>query len=182
MNLEMPKSSIIGVSLTIFGVAVLINCGKQETKLAEPPQAVTVAGNWKPALPPEFAAFPMKDGGACYLDALNGSAIADKRLRIKSDAPTSFAGWAVANMKTGQVGTAVGIALHSATPYYIAAQAYVRTGLGAALKGGPSLDNGGLKLDATPLNVPAGDYRVLFLIQSDRELLRCDTGNTLQVR
>jgi hypothetical protein len=36
-------------------------------------------------------------------------------------------------------------------------------------------------LHATQLNVPAGDYRVFFLIQSDREVLRCDTGRNLRV-
>ncbi|HEY4088568.1 MAG TPA: hypothetical protein VGM43_21710 [Bryobacteraceae bacterium] len=169
------------VSLVILGAGALTSCGKQETAPEAAPQAAPIAANWKSALPAEFATLTMKDGGVCYLDALNGSAIADGPVRVKSGSPTAFAGWGVADVKTGRVGTSVGIVLNSATPYYIAARAYVRAGLGAALKGAHSLDSGGLKLDATPLNVPAGDYRVLFLMQSDHNLLRCDTGHTLQV-
>jgi hypothetical protein len=94
----------------------------------------------------------------------------------------SLAGWTVADLKAGRLGSGVGIQLNAATPYFIVGDSYSRPGLGAALKGSTSLDGGGLKLDATPLNVPAGDYRILFLVQSDHDLLRCDTGRSLHVQ
>jgi hypothetical protein len=54
--------------------------------------------------------------------------------------------------------------------------------LGAALKGSSSLDSGGLKLDSTPLNVPAGQYNVRFLIKSGGDMVRCDTGRILSIQ
>jgi len=155
-------------------------CGNKESAAPQAAQTPTPAGNWQTTMPAKFAGLTAKDGGACFLDAVNGPAAGPGPILIKSLSPMSLAGWAV-DLKAGRLGSALGIQLNGATPYYIAADGYPRPGLGAALKSSPSLDGGGLKLDATPLNVPAGDYRVVFLIQSDNDLLRCDTGHTLRV-
>jgi hypothetical protein len=156
-------------------------CGKQEQAPSQVAQAPNLAGNWQALMLEKLAGSAVKDGGACYLDAFNGTTIGNGPIVVKSVSPASFAGWAVADLKGGRAGSSVGIQLNAAKPYFISAVRYKRPGLGAALKGRPSLDDGGLKLDATPLNVPPGDYRVLFLIQSDLNVLRCDTGRTLRV-
>ena len=171
----------IRISLMVLAIGFSVGCGKEEPAASQPSLTPPLTGNWQATMPAKFAGLSVKDGGACYLDAVNAGAIGDGPFLIKSGSQLSLAGWAVADLKAGRLGSAVGVQLHAATPYFIAAESYVRPGLGAALKS-PALEGGGFKLDATPLNVPAGDYRVLFLIQSDHDLLRCDTGRTLRVQ
>jgi hypothetical protein len=123
----------------------------------------------------------LKDGGTCYLDAFGDGKIGDAPIPASSQAPVWVAGWAVADLNGGRLGDALGVELKAATSYFLAADSYVRPGLGAALKH-PSLDGGGLKIDPTPLNVPAGDYGLFFLIQDNRDLLRCDTSRTVRIQ
>jgi hypothetical protein len=132
-------------------------------------------------MPAKFAGATVKDGGTCYLDDINDQVNPEGPVLIRSGAPVWMGGWAVADLKAGRLGSGVGVQLNAPIPYYVVGDSYSRPGLGAALKN-PSLDGGGLKLDPTALNVPAGDYRVLFLIQSDHDLLRCDTARTLRVQ
>jgi hypothetical protein len=169
------------VSMVILAVGFAVSCERREVAPAESSQTPTQPGRWQGTMPAEFKGLELRDGGACYLDAVNGAGIEDGPKVVKAGSAVSLAGWAVADVKAGRLGSAIGIQLNSATPYFIGAETYVRPGLGAALKA-PALDGGGVKLDSTPLNVPVGDYRVLFLIQSDRNLLRCDTGRTLRVQ
>ena len=136
--------------------------------------------------PAKFAGLTVKDGGACYLDAVDGAGIGTGPIPVKSGTPVSLAGWAVADLKAERSRGAVGIQLNPtalygirSVPYFVSADTYTRPGLGAALKSSSSLDSSGLKLDAATLSVPGGEYRILFLIQSDHDLLRCDTGRTL---
>jgi hypothetical protein len=177
------SGGLVALSLFLVLAGLCASCGKQEpaqssTSAAPSPASPAAWRNtWQPSPPPGLT---IKDGGACFFDALNGAALADGPIRVKSGAPLSLAGWAVADLKAGRLGSAVGIQLNAPAPYFIAADAYVRPGLGAALKNS-SLDGGGLRLNTTPLDVPAGDYRVLFLVQSYGELLRCDTGRVLRV-
>jgi hypothetical protein len=131
-------------------------------------------------MPAKFAGLAAADGGTCFLDGVNDAVPPTGPILVKSGSPLSLVGWAV-DLKAGRLGSALGIELNAATPYFIAADSFTRPGLGTALKN-PSLDGGGLKLDATPLNVPAGDYRLLFLIQSNSGLLLCDTGHALRVQ
>ncbi|MBV9508065.1 MAG: hypothetical protein JO323_23990 [Acidobacteriia bacterium] len=160
--------------------ALTVNCGKQESATAPPAEASAAAGPWQQSMPAEFAGLTVKDGGACYLDVVNGADAANPP-RIRPNSMIALAGWAVADPKAGRSGGGVGIQLNSSTPFFIVADRYNRPGLGTALKSSSALDGGGIKLDPTQLNLPAGDYRVIFLIQSDRELLRCDTGRSLRV-
>lgn len=147
---------------------------------AQSTPAPAQSGGWQPVLPANLASLAIKDGGACYLDALNGAVIENGPIRMKAGTPVSLAGWAAADLKLGTVGSALAVQLNSAAPYFAAAMAYQRTGLGAALKN-QALDAGGFRLDTLPMNVPAGNYRILFLIQSGSDLLRCDTGRDLVV-
>ncbi|MEO8592651.1 MAG: hypothetical protein ABI759_04975, partial [Candidatus Solibacter sp.] len=141
--------------VAIVGMTLLVEfcggCGRAEPAPVRVAQPSTPAGNWLTVMPDKFAGLTVKDGGACYIDAFNDSAIGDGPIVSKSGAPASFAGWAVADLKGGLAGSAAGLRLNAAKPYFIGAGRYKRPGLGAALKGSPSLDDGGLKLDATPL-------------------------------
>lgn len=169
----------IAISLTAIAILFSIGCGKQEN--ASPVSATPAsAGSWQTSLPGKFAGFSLKDGGSCFLDTVNGAAAGSSPIAIKSGAPIAMVGWDVANLETGTLGTSFGIQLNAATPYFIAAEGFVRPGLGVALKN-PALDGAGFKLDSTTLNVPAGDYRILFFAQSGIDLLRCDTGRTLRI-
>src|SRR5579862_8565722 len=104
----MAKNSfIVTISLTILGMGVLTSCGKQEAAAPQASQVTTMPGDWKTALPAGFEGLAVKDGGACYLDAVNGP-VPDGPARVKSGAPAAFSGWAVADVKSGGVGTAVG--------------------------------------------------------------------------
>jgi hypothetical protein len=174
-----PNVRFIAIPLTAIAILFSVGCGKQETA---PQVSATpaLAGNWQASLPGKFAALSLKDGGSCFLDTVNGVAASSSPIGIKSGAPIAMVGWDVPNLEAGTLGTSFGIQLNAPTPYFIAAEGFVRPGLGAALKN-PVLDGGGFKLDSTPLNVPAGDYRVLFLAQSGTDLLRCDTGRTLRI-
>lgn len=171
---------LVTISLVILTIGFSVGCGKDELAGSQPPQTSVLSGNWQAVTSGKFAGLTVSDAGACFLDAVNG-ATGDGPFLVKSGSRVSLAGWAV-DLKAGRLGTNLGIQLNSASSYFISADSYSRPGLGAALKSSPALDGGGLKLDATPLNVPAGDYRVLFLIQSDAALLRCDTGRTLRVQ
>jgi hypothetical protein len=171
---------VVTILLTAITVLFSVGCGKPDggaTQVSAPP---TLPGNWVTSLPPQFAGLSLKDGGSCFLDTVNGVAASSNPIPIKSGAPIAMVGWDVANLEAGTLGTLFGIQLNAPTPYFIAAEGFVRPGLGAALKN-PALDGGGFKLDSTPLNVPAGDYRVLFFTQSGNSLLRCDTGRSLRV-
>lgn len=171
---------LIAVLLTI-AIGLTTSCGKEETTTTQAsPTPAPLSGNWQTALPSKFAGLTLKDGGSCSLDSVNGALAGAAPIPVKSGASVAMVGWAVANMEAGILGTSLGIQLNGATPYFVAAESFVRPGLGAALKH-PSLDGGGLKLDPSALNVPAGDYRVLFLAQSDNQLFRCDTGRALHV-
>jgi hypothetical protein len=161
---------------------ILAGCAKEQKEASQAASEVASASaaGWQSALPPALAAFAVKDGGACYLDAIDGAPIASNPIRIKSGSPVAMAGWAVADLKAGVLGRSVGIQLNAATSYSIPAASYEREGLGEALKK-PSLGGGGLMLNSTPLSIPAGYYRVLFLVQSGSDLLRCDTGRDILV-
>lgn len=177
------NNRFVMISLMALMVGFSVGCGKEEPAASQSSPTPALPGNWQTAMPGNFAGLTPKDGGACYLDAVNGAPVGDVPLVIKSGSPAGLAGWAVADLKAGRLGSGVGIQLSVATPYFIVADRYARPGLGAALKSSPSLDGGsGLKLETTPLNVPPGDYRVFFLIQSDHDLLRCDTARTLRVQ
>jgi hypothetical protein len=166
--------------ISLMAAALSMSCGKQESATAPPAQASAPAGPWQHSMPPKFAGLTVNDGGACYLDAVNGADAANPP-GAASNSTVAMAGWAVADLKAGRTGSDVGIQLDSKATYFIAADRYNRPGLGTALKSSSAVDGGGLKLDPTQLNLPSGDYRVFFLIQSDRELLRCDTGRNLKV-
>lgn len=168
---------LIAISLMLIVILFAVGCGKQETERSATP---TLAGNWQTSLPAKFAGLSLKDGGSCFLDTVNGVAAGPGPIAIKSGAPIAMVGWDVPNLEAGTLGISFGIQLNAPTPYFSGAEGFVRPGLGAALKN-PALDGGGFKLDSTPLNVPAGDYRVLFFAQSRSDLLRCDTGRTLRV-
>lgn len=168
--------------LTIIGLGLATGCGKEEAaKTQVSPTPAALSGDWQTRLPPQFAGLTLKDGGNCSLDTVNGALAGAGPISVKSGGSVAMVGWEVADLQAGGLGTSLGVQLNAATPYFIAAEAFVRPGLGAALKN-PALDGGGLKVDPTSLNVPAGDYRVLFLAQSDSQLLRCDTGRTLRVQ
>ena len=172
---------LTAVWLIVIMKGLSAGCGKEETATPQVSSApAALPGNWQTALPPKFAGLTLKDGGSCSLDTVNGALAGPGPIPVKSGASVAMVGWEVANLQAGILGTSVGIQLNAATPYSIAAETFVRPGLGAALKN-PALDGGGLKLDSTALNVPAGDYRVLFLAQSDNQLFRCDTGRTLRI-
>lgn len=172
---------LITIIIMTMAVGLLTGCGKEDTATTQVSAASAVqAGNWTTALPPKFAGLALKDGGNCSLDTVNGALAGTGAIPIKSGASVSMVGWEVANLQADVVGTSFGIQLNGAASYSIPADSFVRPGLGAALKK-PGLDGGGLKLDSTILNVPAGDYRVLFLARSDDQLLRCDTGRTVHI-
>jgi hypothetical protein len=170
--------------ITILSMALMVGfsvgCGKEEPTASQSSPTPALAGNWQPTMPARFAGLTVRDGGTCYLDLINNLVNPDAPVPIKSGAPVFMGGWAVADVKAGRLATAVGVQLDAATPYFIVADSYVRRGLGAALKS-PSLEGGGLKLDPTALNVPPGDYRVFFLLQSDHDLLRCNTARRIHV-
>jgi hypothetical protein len=165
----------------VFCILLVAGCGKEEKKSTEAAGAAPGAGSsaWQATLPAQFSRLMPKDGGMCALDFVAGTLAKGEPIRIASRSPASFEGWAIVDV--GRVGRAVGIQLKAATPYFVVAQPYHRPGLGAALGGTPGLDEGGVKLDAIPLAVTPGDYRVFFLMQSDSTLLQCDTRQTLHV-
>src|ERR1700729_418884 len=71
---QMPKNLfIVTVSLIILSMGALTSCGKQETAAPQASQTETITGNWKTALPAGFEGLAVKDGGACYLDAVNAA-------------------------------------------------------------------------------------------------------------
>jgi hypothetical protein len=170
---------LVTIQLLAIAVFFSVGCGKQESA-PQVSAGPALPGNWQTSMPAKFTGLAPKDGGACYLDAINGGIVGEVPVSVKSGSSLAMAGWAVADVKAGRIGSALGIQLNGPTPYFIAAEGYPRPGLSAALKSS-SLDGGGLKLDPTPLNVPVGDYRIIFLAQSDNDLLRCDTLRTLHI-
>ena len=173
--------------ITIAGVlvsaALAVSCGRQEPGPQPVRQNPAPAGKWQPTMPSSFSGLKVREGGQCYLDVINGASVGAAPTPVKSGSVMSLAGWAVADTQSGQAGSAAGVQLISAGSSYSApAASYARPGLGAALKGPSSLDSGGLKLDSTTLNVPAGQYSVRFLVQSDGEMVRCDTGRILSIQ
>lgn len=172
----------VGSLLPVF--VLLVGCSQPQAPAPAAVQdssAPATAVGWEPALPSSLSSLTVKDGGACFLDAINGAAIPPGPIRLKAGTPVGLAGWAAADLKAGKVGSALAVQLHSANPYFALAEGYARPGLGAALKN-PALDAGGLRLNPLPLNPPAGDYRVLFLMQSGTDLLRCDTGRNIEIQ
>src|ERR1039458_10271170 len=128
------NSRFVTISLMALMMGFSVGCGKQEPATPQASQAPALPGNWQAAMPGKFAGLTAKDGGTCYLDAVNGALVGDVPFVIKSGSPAGLAGWAVADLKAGRLGSGVGIQLSIATPYFIVADSYARPGLGAALK------------------------------------------------
>ena len=173
--------------MTIAGVlvsaALAVSCGRQDAAPQPASQSPAPAGNWQPTMPSDYAGLKVREGGQCYLDVINETSVGAAPTPVKSGSVMSLAGWAVADVQSGQAGSAAGVQLIAAGSSYSApAASYMRPGLGAALKGSSSLDSGGLKLDSTPLNVPAGQYNVRFLVRSGGDMVRCDTGRILSIQ
>ncbi|WP_157447940.1 hypothetical protein [Paraburkholderia ginsengiterrae] len=142
---------------------------------AAPPAA------FAPALPISLNTLTLKDAGGCFLDGANGAGVTSAHVVAKAGGDLSLSGWAAARVKAGKLGSAVAVQLHGDKDYFAEAKTERREGLGAAL-GNAALDGAGLNLEKTAMEIPAGQYRVLFLIQSNSDLLRCDTGRTLDVQ
>ena len=173
---------LIAILLMMIAVGLSTGCGKEETATTQGSATqAALPGNWKAALPANVTGLTVKDGGACYLDMVNNDAPGNAPILVRSGLPMSLAGWVVADQTAGHTGSALWVQLNAVAPYFITADGYQRPGLGAALKN-PALDAGGLKLDPSALNVPAGAYEVLFLAQSGNELVRCDTHHALRVQ
>lgn len=141
-------------------------------------QAASVAFDAK--LPASLATLTIKDAGGCFVDGIDGAPATATPVSAKTGSALTLSGWAAADVKAGTLGSALAVQLHGDKDFFAAASAERRDGLGTAL-GNESLDGAGLRLADTALDVPAGKYRVLVLIQSGNDLLRCDTGRSLDV-
>jgi hypothetical protein len=179
------------VFTTVFAVALVATVavhakGAKETPsqananapAADPQSSVKsfVAGE----LPARFASLTVKEGGTCYLDAIN-SQPPGQITNAKSGSNTSFVGWAVADVKKGKLGTGLGIQLKGNTSYSANADSYSRPPLGEALGHPKILDGGGLKVESIGLPVSRGQFQIYFLIQDGKGVLRCDTGHKLNI-
>lgn len=179
---------LISILIPSIFVMAIAGCGNESPDSEQKDQAyssrVTPVKEFEPTLPASLASLTIGDAkvsGLCYLDALNSSPLGDKPAAIKTGSKISLAGWAVYDVKPATLGSAFAVQLlGKQNSYYSIADSYNRKGLGAAL-GNEVLDGGGLKMEDVSLNVPAGEYRVLFLTQSGNNLLRCDTGHSLNV-
>ena len=84
-------------------------------------------------------------------------------------------------MKAGKVGSAVWLELRGNKSFYSEAAFYQRPGLGKAL-GTESLDGGGVVLRDVALPSEVGRYEVIYLVQSENNIVRCNTGNTISIK
>lgn len=179
---------LITLLITSVFAMTIAGCGN-ESPDSEPKEQtytsrVTPVKEFQPTLPTSLVSLAISDAkvsGLCYLDALNSFSLGDKPATIKAGTKISLAGWAVYDVKSATLGSAFAVQLlGKQNSYYSIADSYNRKGLGAVL-GNEVLDGGGLKMEDVSINVPAGQYRVLFLTQSGNNLLRCDTGHSLNV-
>src|SRR6185312_13964327 len=107
------KTRTCAILSASLGIALLTSCGKQEPAAAQSSQAVATPGKWQPSLPPGFMTLTLKDGGGCYLDVVNG-VDAGGSARAGSGTSVALSGWAVADIKQGKTGNALGIMLKGA--------------------------------------------------------------------
>jgi len=171
----------------VFGFGLSLGgCGKEKSAVSATNQtnlpAVSSSAqlSMQPTLPAELAALNIKDGGVCYLDAINNVPISEKPFVVKVGSDLALIGWAVADLKEGKLGSSPAIQLKGEKNFFAAAEMYKRDGLGKALEH-PALEGGGFKAEKVILSVPSGQYHLLFLTKSGGDLLRCDTGHTLVV-
>lgn len=178
------KMNIFNLAILGAFVFVVSGCEKEPsvstTKIETNVPKIVSINEFRPSLPDSLASLTIKDGGACYLDAVNFAPLGEKPVDLKSGGLVALGGWAVADLKAAKLPTALAVQLNGKQPYFASAEAYSRPGLGKAL-GNDSLDAGGLKIESIALNIPYGQYRVLFLMQSGSDLLRCDTGRTVNI-
>ena len=183
----MNKFKNIAALLASVFVIAIVGCDKEpppEKTSFQNKESVVTAKAFQPALPVGLANLIVSDAkvtGLCYLDSINASPASDAPTTVKSGATLSLAGWAVYDAKLAQLGSAFAVMLLSKqNSFYLTADSYNRKGLGVAL-GNEKLDDAGLVSEGILVDVPAGLYRVLFLTQSGNNLLRCDTGRTLNI-
>lgn len=132
------------------------------------------------SMPPSFAGLPVRDGGRCEIDALNFALFENSPMPLRRGASLALAGWAVVDVRAGTMGAARAVQVGTDPAFYAAGESYLRNGLGAAL-GNTALDRGGFKVERVALNVAPGSHRLFILIQSGKEVLRCDTRRVLRV-
>src|SRR5258708_5095781 len=96
-------------SLMTILIGLSVGCGKQETATTQvsATPAASLPGNWLTALPAKFAGLTIKDDGACYLDAINGTPVGGAPVVVKSGVPTSIIGWAAPDQTAGRLGSAL---------------------------------------------------------------------------
>ena len=70
----------IRISLMVLAIGFSVGCGKEEPAASQPSLTPPLAGNWQATMPAKFAGLSVKDGGTCYLDAVNAVAIGDTRV------------------------------------------------------------------------------------------------------
>lgn len=184
----MNRSYLVKYLAVLVSSICFAGCGEKtqnsEPKVRPAISVVSPVKEFQPRLPSNFAHLIIGDAkvsGLCYLDAINSLPLDGTPITIKAGTEISLAGWAVYDVKSAKLGSAfIAQLLGKQSSYYSTAESYHRKNLGAAL-GNVKLDGGGLKMEGVTLNVPAGEYRVLFLTQSENNLLRCDTGRILNV-
>lgn len=174
------RNGKFGVSLVLM--ALMAACSPDTpsgAKKTDAPAQVIMA--FQASLPATLTPLAAKEDGACNLDAINDAPFVNKTGEFKSGVISRFTGWAVANPKAGKVGSAVWIELRGVKSFYSEAAFYQRPGLGKAL-GAEVLDGGGVVLRDVALPTEPGRYEVIYLVQADNVLVRCNTGNTLSIK
>jgi hypothetical protein len=145
---------------------------------ATPEATTAVAEGGITTLDPAVLSEAKWTGAGCSLDTVDGNYSKDG-VRLTSGKSHVFRGWILNAAK--QPAGKFGLVFKGATTFVVAASTGVsRSDVGAFYKN-PALNSAGFNFSTTLTPIPAGDYRMSFIIQESGHAHFCDAGKTLTV-